>query len=88
MKRVQLAKIGSYKDESNLHFETNAPIPEIENHELLVRVEACGVCFRDIIDREGGNSFVNPPISLGHEIAGQVIQSNSSSSFTDLLPTN
>jgi acryloyl-coenzyme A reductase len=77
MNRVQVIKKGSYLDESNLKFDA-VPIPEeIQEEEVLVRVEACGVCFRDIIDREGGNSFLSPPISLGHEIAGLVVKSNS-----------
>lgn len=46
-----------------------APIGE----EVLVRVEACGVCFRDLIDREGRIPFIRTPIVPGHEVCGRVV---------------
>src|SRR3990167_172100 len=78
LRRVRVIKTGSYKDSSNLEYEETTIKEELEEDEVLVSVEACGVCFRDIIDREGGNPFLNVPISLGHEIAGQIIKSNAS----------
>lgn len=40
--------------------------------QLRVRVAACGVCFRDIVDRRGGYPFMRRPIVTGHEWAGTV----------------
>lgn len=40
--------------------------------EIRVRVCACGVCYRDIIDRKGGFPWIRFPIIPGHEIAGVV----------------
>jgi L-iditol 2-dehydrogenase len=47
------------------------PVPRISAGELLVRVEACGICPTDIkkIDLD----LVKPPVILGHEIAGRVV---------------
>jgi hypothetical protein len=55
--------------------------PLLEEWEVLVSVDSCGVCYRDIIDRYGGNSFVSPPIVLGHEIAGIVTSSTCPGTF-------
>ncbi len=41
--------------------------------QVLVRVEACGVCHRDLIDRAGRFPFQQLPIVPGHEAAGTVI---------------
>ena len=76
MKQIQLTHTGPVS-ESNLQ-EIQIPLPIPQEGEVLVRVDACGVCYRDIIDREGGNSMISPPISLGHEIAGTVHTSMSS----------
>jgi D-arabinose 1-dehydrogenase-like Zn-dependent alcohol dehydrogenase len=38
-----------------------------------VQVEACGVCYRDLIDREGRYPFQRVPITPGHEAVGRVI---------------
>lgn len=46
------------------------PIPEISAGEVLVRVEACGICGTDIKKIKQG--FLAPPQIFGHEIAGTV----------------
>ncbi|MCR2050711.1 zinc-dependent alcohol dehydrogenase family protein [Acetatifactor muris] len=50
------------------------PIPELRDHEVLIRVAACGVCGTDvhIYGGEKGSAEVNPPVVLGHEFAGTV----------------
>ena len=47
------------------------PVPEIGEGEVLVRVEACGLCPTDIKKIELG--LVEPPVILGHEMAGVVV---------------
>ena len=47
------------------------PMPEIGEGEVLVRVEACGLCPTDIKKIELG--LVEPPVILGHEMAGVVV---------------
>jgi D-arabinose 1-dehydrogenase-like Zn-dependent alcohol dehydrogenase len=41
--------------------------------QVVVEVDACGVCHRDLIDRGGGIPFMTVPITLGHEAAGRVL---------------
>lgn len=47
--------------------------PEPQGDQVLVCVEACGVCYRDCIDRDGRFAFMRMPITPGHEAAGRVI---------------
>ena len=42
-------------------------------NQVVVAVEACGVCHRDLIDRGGGVPFMTLPITLGHEATGRVL---------------
>lgn len=49
-------------------YEPCAPGPG----EVLVAVEACGVCHRDLIDREGRFPWLQLPITPGHEVCGRV----------------
>jgi L-iditol 2-dehydrogenase len=50
----------------------HVPIPEIEAGEVLIRVGACGICGTDI--KKIHHGFLNPPLILGHEVAGTVVQ--------------
>ena len=55
---------------SKIGVET-VPVPEITDGELLVRVEACGLCPTDIKKIDMG--LTKPPVILGHEMAGEVV---------------
>jgi L-iditol 2-dehydrogenase len=46
------------------------PTPEIGPHEILIRVEACGICHTDLKKIE--YNLVEPPRVFGHETAGVV----------------
>jgi L-iditol 2-dehydrogenase len=46
------------------------PIPKIGSSELLVRIEASGICGSDVMEWYRLN---RAPLVLGHEIAGQVV---------------
>lgn len=50
-----------------------ASLPEPVSDHVLVAVEACGVCHRDLIDRDGRIRFLRLPIVPGHEAVGRVI---------------
>ena len=60
------------------------PTPEPDAQSVLVRVRACAVCGSDIRIFHSGNSRVIPPQILGHEIAGEVV--NTGSSVTKFKP--
>ena len=41
--------------------------------EVLIRVEACGLCGADIGDIEGANRSLQPPRVPGHEVVGRLV---------------
>jgi len=47
-------------------------IPEPGNNEVLIKVEACGVCHGDAIAKEGHFPGIKYPIIPGHEVVGIV----------------
>ncbi len=51
---------------------TNFPEPEIGDQDVLVRVEACGICGSDIHGYDGSTGRRIPPLIMGHEAAGIV----------------
>jgi len=55
------------------HLEiTDMPLPAAGPGEVLVRVEACGICGSDVHGLDGSTGRRIPPIVMGHEAAGTV----------------
>src|SRR6266481_7509780 len=56
--------------------------PQPETHEVLIEVEACGVCHSDLHVADGDWPQLVPitrrPLILGHEIAGRVVEKGAS----------
>jgi propanol-preferring alcohol dehydrogenase len=56
----------------------DVPRPQLEPGDVLIEVEACGVCHSDLHVADGDWSqlaaIVKRPLILGHEIAGRVIE--------------
>ncbi|HEY3770806.1 MAG TPA: galactitol-1-phosphate 5-dehydrogenase [Candidatus Angelobacter sp.] len=50
-------------------------IPTVGPKEVLVRVEACGICGSDVHGYDGSSGRRIPPIVMGHEAAGMVVES-------------
>jgi len=48
------------------------PIPSAGEKDILVRVRAAGICHSDAHYRAGRSSMGKLPITLGHEVAGEV----------------
>lgn len=48
------------------------PEPEFAEDEVLIRVQACGICGSDIHGWDGGSGRRKPPLIMGHEAAGSV----------------
>ncbi|MCR9294381.1 MAG: galactitol-1-phosphate 5-dehydrogenase [bacterium] len=46
------------------------PTPEYAENELLIRVQACGICGSDIHGWDGSSGRRKPPLVMGHEAAG------------------
>ncbi len=59
-----------------LRVEDDVPVPSPSARELLIRVEACGVCGSDRAIFAGGHP-VTLPMVLGHEYAGTVVDRGS-----------
>jgi len=51
-----------------------APIPKIGRHDALVKIKACGVCHTDLHLQEGSIKRGHLPITLGHEMAGEIAE--------------
>ena len=55
------------------HLEiADMPVPAIGPDDVLVRVEACGICGSDVHGYDGSSGRRIPPIVMGHEAAGTV----------------
>jgi len=66
MKAVRMVEAGK-----PLEFQ-EIPISDAGRNEVLVRVRAAGICHSDAHYRAGRSSMGKLPITLGHEIAGEV----------------
>lgn len=57
------------------------PRPSVEANEVLINVEACGVCHSDLHVADGDwpqfASITKMPLILGHEIAGRAVEKGS-----------
>lgn len=53
--------------------ETERPV--ISDGEVLVRMRACGVCGTDVKTYQRGHPLIQPGSVLGHEVAGDVVES-------------
>lgn len=53
---------------------TDMDTPAIGPHDLLVKVQACGICGSDIHGYDGSSGRRIPPLVMGHEAAGVVAE--------------
>jgi 2-desacetyl-2-hydroxyethyl bacteriochlorophyllide A dehydrogenase len=67
VRAVQIEKPGSV-------VVTELPAPQPRPHEVVVAVEACGVCGTDLHIAEGSFAPTPYPIVPGHEFAGTVVE--------------
>ncbi|MGI6856298.1 alcohol dehydrogenase catalytic domain-containing protein [Mesorhizobium sp. 1B3] len=52
---------------------TDVPMPELRENDVRIKVEACGVCFHDVVTRNGVlKRGIKMPVIPGHEISGIV----------------
>jgi len=60
------------------------PLPKPGEHDVIVKVAGCGVCHTDIgFWRDGVATRYPPPITLGHEISGVIVESGAA--FSHLI---
>lgn len=53
-----------------------AEMPALSDGDVMIRIHACGVCGTDvhIYHGEPGSADAEPPVVLGHEFAGEVVE--------------
>jgi 2-desacetyl-2-hydroxyethyl bacteriochlorophyllide A dehydrogenase len=68
MKAVRMVQVGQPLE---LH---EIPVPSIGERDILVRVRAAGICHSDVHYRAGRSPVRPLPLTLGHEVAGEVTQ--------------
>lgn len=50
------------------------PRPELGPGEVLIEVAACGICGSDVHGMDGSTGRRQPPIVMGHEAAGRIVE--------------
>lgn len=50
----------------------DVPRPDVAPDEVLVKVEACGICGSDVHGLDGSTGRRQPPLIMGHEAAGTI----------------
>lgn len=48
--------------------------PTVKNDEVLIKVVVAGICGSDIHTYKGLHPFRKPPVVIGHEVAGEVVE--------------
>jgi propanol-preferring alcohol dehydrogenase len=56
----------------------DVPRPVLTDNHLLLRVLACGVCRTDLHIFEGDLPLIHKPLTLGHQIVGEIIEGGTS----------
>ncbi len=53
---------------------TDLPTPKPQDDEVLIAVEACGVCHTEIDEIEGRTAPFHLPMTPGHQVVGRVVE--------------
>ena len=51
------------------------PIPTLATGDVLIQMELCGICASDLAALRGDVSDYTPPVVMGHELAGVIVDS-------------
>ena len=74
MHAMQMDRIVSLSHEDEPLTLVNVPIPSPGEGEVLIRVNACGVCHTELDEIEGRTAPPRLPVTLGHEVVGTIEQ--------------
>ncbi len=74
MKAMLLKRIATLQDNPEPLTLADIPVPKPASDEVLIRVNACGVCHTELDEIEGRTSPPNLPIVPGHEVIGRVAE--------------
>ena len=69
-------KAAVFYGKGDIRVDNNYPMPKVGPQQVLLRVKACGVCGTDVHIHAGaqGATECEPPVILGHEFAGEVVE--------------
>ena len=69
-------KAAVFYGKGDIRVDNNYPMPKVGDNQVLLRVKACGVCGTDVHIHAGaqGATDCEPPVILGHEFAGEVVE--------------
>jgi L-iditol 2-dehydrogenase len=70
-------RVAMYYNNKDVRLEERA-IPKIQADELLVKVMASGICGSDVLE---WYRIKKAPLVLGHEIAGEIVESGACTRF-------
>ena len=82
-KTVKTMKALVVYGKNDYRLESDYPVPELKKGEVLIKVEACGVCASDIKNWHGAEGYwgdgksepwVKTPFIPGHEFVGEVVE--------------
>ena len=51
------------------------PVPSLDSGDVLIKVDLCGICASDLAALNGDITDYSPPVVMGHELAGIVVES-------------
>jgi propanol-preferring alcohol dehydrogenase len=74
MKAMLLKRIAALQDNSEPLTLVDIPVPKPTPDEVLIRVNACGVCHTELDEIEGRTPPPVLPIVPGHEVIGRVVE--------------
>jgi len=72
MKAMLLKRIASFQDNPEPLTSVDIPVPEPAAEEVLIRINACGVCHTELDEIEGRTPPLELPMIPGHEVIGRV----------------
>lgn len=68
--QMKTMKVAMYYNNNDVRME-EMPVPKIDDNELLVKVQASGICGSDVME---WYRIKKAPCVLGHEIAGDIVE--------------
>ena len=74
MKAMILDGIYDLKEETSPLQLVEIAVPEIKNDEILIQVQACGICHTELDEIEGRSPPPQYPVIPGHQVVGEVIK--------------
>jgi propanol-preferring alcohol dehydrogenase len=81
MKALLLQNLSAIEENSASLQMAEIPIPVPSEHEILLKVSACGVCHTELDEIEGRLPPPHLPVVLGHQVVGEVIESGTKASL-------